>query len=204
MTTSIGSSEKPETDNRDQVDSRSRILTTTVVVLAVVVLGLGAWTVYGMSSTAETAVTAEVQRVVDDYLAAWNSFDGEAFRELVTDDYVLDMVGATDSRTMRGDEASELVDSLEAFEWSEAVIGEPSTSPRLAMDQKASTGSQPSPWSTMAAPCELPDTTTQATTTRRFTTVPPAHIRTHLDTNEIQYAWAFLEPLDVAIAASGM
>jgi hypothetical protein len=118
------SREQFEADQGDQTSSRSRLLTVTVIVLAVVVLGLGAWTVYGMSSTTETQPTADVQRVVDNYLAAWNSYDGEAFRELVTDDYVLDMVGITESETMHVDEASELVNGLEAFEWNEAVIGE--------------------------------------------------------------------------------
>ena len=109
------STEQGETDQRDQAPSRSRFLTVTVVVLAVVVTGLGAWTVLSLSSTAETALTPEVQQVVDDYLAAWNSDDGEAFRELVTEDYVLDMVGATESATMDADEAAELVNGLEAW-----------------------------------------------------------------------------------------
>lgn len=109
------STEQGETDQRYQAPSRSRFLTVTVVVLAVVVAGLGAWTVLSLSSTAETALTPEVQQVVDDYLAAWNSYDGEAFRELVTEDYVLDMVGATESATMDADEAAELVNGLEAW-----------------------------------------------------------------------------------------
>ena len=104
--------------------NRNRFLTIAAMVLALALVGLSAWVVYDMTTAPETAVTAEIEELLDDYIAAWNSYDGEAFLELLTDDYVLDMVGASAAATQPASDASELVNSLDAFEWSVAVIGE--------------------------------------------------------------------------------
>lgn len=64
-----------------------RRLTSAVIVLAVAFLALGAWVVYDYFANSESSVTGEVQTLLDDYTAAWNDHDGEAFLALVTDDY---------------------------------------------------------------------------------------------------------------------
>jgi hypothetical protein len=102
-----------------------RFLTITVAIMAVVLIGLGAWVVYDQTTVPETTVTEEIQIVIDDYLATWNSYDGEAFLELVTIDYALDMTGGSVSITQQAEETYELVNSLQAREWNETVIGEP-------------------------------------------------------------------------------
>jgi hypothetical protein len=66
---------------------RARNLTITAIVLAGALIGLTAWLVYDLSAESETAVTSEVQTLVDDYLGAWNEYDGDAFMELITGDY---------------------------------------------------------------------------------------------------------------------
>lgn len=69
---------------------RARRLTITVVVLVVALLGLGTWAVYDYVGERDTAVTGDVQALLDDYTATWNDHDGDAFLELVTSDYTFD------------------------------------------------------------------------------------------------------------------
>ena len=109
-----------------QARSRIRFLSVTVVVLAVALIGLGAWVFFDQTEESETAVTEEIQAVIDTYLAAWNSYDGEAFIELVTSDYALDMTSRPTSMILQAQETSELINGLAARDWKEAVIGEPS------------------------------------------------------------------------------
>jgi hypothetical protein len=73
----------------------------------------------------ETAATEEIQILIDDYLAAFNSYDGGAFLELVTDNYVLDMVGAGGEFAQDAEETAQMIEGLEEHEWKEAVVGEP-------------------------------------------------------------------------------
>lgn len=69
---------------------RARGLTITVVVLVVALLGLGAWAVYDYVGERDTAVTGEIQVLLEDYTASWNDHDGDAFLALVTSDYTFD------------------------------------------------------------------------------------------------------------------
>ena len=117
----------------DQVDAEqldlakrpNRALIVAVIVLAAVALALGAWVVYDPTSSPETAVTGEIQTLVDGYLATWNSHDGGAFLDLVTADYVLHMTSGSVSITQQAEEAYEMLKGLERRDWSETVIGEP-------------------------------------------------------------------------------
>jgi hypothetical protein len=109
----------------DRARHRNRLLTITVTALAVALLGLGVWVIYDQATSPETAVTEEIQTLVDDYLAAWNDYDEEALLQLVTADYTLDMVGRADSLTLQAEEASALFSTLEANDWNEVAIGEP-------------------------------------------------------------------------------
>ncbi len=73
-----------------------RALTITVAVLVVALLGLGAWAVYDYAAERDSAVTGEMQTLLDDYTTAWNNHDGEAFLALVTSDYTFDSgIGVT-------------------------------------------------------------------------------------------------------------
>jgi hypothetical protein len=93
-----------------------------VIVLAVALLGLGAWTVYSLTSADENAVTAEVQTAVEDYLAAWNEYDGDAFRSMITDNFEFGFFG--DESWPVDDVAAGLVGG-EAIDWHVELIGDP-------------------------------------------------------------------------------
>lgn len=69
---------------------RLRGLTAAVVVLVAALIGLGAWAVYDYVGERDSAVTGDVQTLLDDYTAAWNDHDGAAFLDLVTGDYTFD------------------------------------------------------------------------------------------------------------------
>lgn len=60
------------------------------ILLAVALIGLGAWFVADMTSDPPTAPTDGVATLIDDYHDAWNTNDGEALMALVTDDFVFD------------------------------------------------------------------------------------------------------------------
>ena len=109
----------------ERATGRRRLPVITAMVLVGALIGLGAWVVYDRDTVSETAVTGEIQSVVDDYLATWNSVDAEAFLELVTTNYVLHMTGSSVSITQGAEEASEMLEGLEGREWKETPIGEP-------------------------------------------------------------------------------
>ena len=71
-------------------DRRLRGLTTAVVFLVAALIGLGIWAIYDYVGERDSAVTGDVQTLLDDYTAAWNDHDGAAFLDLVTSDYTFD------------------------------------------------------------------------------------------------------------------
>jgi len=124
MTVRTEPTEQVEASQVEPAKTPNRLPTITTMILAVAFVALGAWVVYDMNTVPDTAVTTEIENLLDDYLAAWNTSDGEAFVELVTAGYTLDMVGGVASATERVEGASELINSLEPMEWSVAVVGE--------------------------------------------------------------------------------
>lgn len=74
---------------------RIRNMTIAIVVMAVALIGLGAWVVYDIVTESDTAVSADIETLLDDYTTAWNSHDGDAFRALVADNYVHEYAGMT-------------------------------------------------------------------------------------------------------------
>lgn len=71
----------------ERTDQRPRGLTIAVVILAVIAVGLGGWLAFELQGADETALTADVQAVLDDYTEAFNAYDSDAFLALVTSDY---------------------------------------------------------------------------------------------------------------------
>ena len=124
MTDLTSQPEQADADQSEREGSRNRFLTITVG-LAVALIGLGAWVVYDLTTAPDTAVTGEIQTLLDDYLGAWNNYDEEAFQEQITSSYVLHMVGGPVTITRQAEEASEMLRPLEADGWREEVIGEP-------------------------------------------------------------------------------
>lgn len=98
-------------------DTLSRLVTA----VALVVVSCAACS---SQPAAETAVTEEIQVLIDEYVAAFNGYNGEAFLELVTDSYTLDMVGAHDELAQDAEVTARMIDSNEQYEWNVAVVGE--------------------------------------------------------------------------------
>jgi hypothetical protein len=100
---------------------RLRAMTVTVVVLAVALIGLGAWVVYDLVAQPDTAPTAEIEALLDDYTTAWNEYDGDAFLALVTDDYVHEYAGfGSTAESVAAD-----IESNEVFENTVEKVGDP-------------------------------------------------------------------------------
>ena len=65
---------------------RDRRLAWLAGILAVAVVGLGIWLTMELTSgSSESAATAEIEQLLDDYNAAWNSADADAYLALLTD-----------------------------------------------------------------------------------------------------------------------
>lgn len=77
-------------DDSARLRGRLRAMTITVIVLAVALIGLGAWVIYDLVAESDTAVSGEIETLLDDYTTAWNDYDSEAFLALVTDDYTFE------------------------------------------------------------------------------------------------------------------
>lgn len=116
----VSAPERKETVER--TDQRSRGLTIAVTILAVIAVVLGGWLAYELQRTDETALTPEVQAVMDDYHAAWNAYDADAFSAVVTSDYrFYQNLG----RTVRTAEetAAWMTDVLPGYEFAVEPIG---------------------------------------------------------------------------------
>ena len=71
----------------DPLTRRTRQLSTTIAVLLVALLALGAWMIFGTRPLSDNAAPDEIVQLMEDYNAAWNSFDADALATLTTDDY---------------------------------------------------------------------------------------------------------------------
>ena len=113
---------EPIDQHVDQHRPGNRFLFITIAVLALALIGLGAWTIVDRSSTSETAVTADIQQLIDDYGAAWNNYDGAAFTALVTDGYrFVSPYGNNDAV----EEADNISNYLESVNWHTTQLGDP-------------------------------------------------------------------------------
>ena len=82
--------EAPPAETTGRADHNNRGLIVTIVALAIALLALGAWAIYQQTAESETAGPAAVEELLDDYTAAWDNYDGEAFLALTTESYVHD------------------------------------------------------------------------------------------------------------------
>ena len=72
---------------RTKIGNRSLII--LVVVLTVALASLGTWVLNDITTVPETAVTAEIDQIFDDYVTAFNNYDLEAVEALLDDDYMI-------------------------------------------------------------------------------------------------------------------
>ncbi len=109
-----------ESPDLERLHARIRNLTITVIVLAIALLGLGAWMVYDYTTGSDTAVTGDIESLVDDYNAAWNNYDADAFLALVTDNYTFEGPAGTFSAE---DQATGLT-ALRFYDWNVEMTGD--------------------------------------------------------------------------------
>lgn len=72
--------------------------TAWIIVLSMLVVGMGAWIVYDYTQDTALAPPAEMDQLIDDYIAAWNDHDGEAFMETTRAGYTFNSGGVTYDR----------------------------------------------------------------------------------------------------------
>ena len=108
----------------EQTDRRLRPWKLAVAIMAVIALGFAGWVSYLLFAPGDTDVAADVQTVIDDYRDAWNNYDADGFRGLVTSGYrFYDGPSAT---PLDVDETAAMIGtSLPAIDWSVEQIGEP-------------------------------------------------------------------------------
>lgn len=75
---------------------RNRGLGWLLGILAVAVIGLGAWLIVELTSSDGTSLPSEVQAALDDYEAAWETGDAATFLASTTDDYTFMSNGGTE------------------------------------------------------------------------------------------------------------
>ncbi len=123
MTTMIESEETVAVPRLETMERRNRGLGIAIVVLAILVLALGAWTIYDFSQGAATAPSSEMTQLLDDYDTAWNNYDGEAFLALTTAGYKFTTAGGREFREL--DQAFAIGNTLPMFAWRFENQGEP-------------------------------------------------------------------------------
>lgn len=78
--------ETVETDVQ-RLKTTNRILVITAIVLGVLAIGFGTWAIVQANTTAENALTEDIQTLINDHNAAYNNHDGAAFLAVVTESF---------------------------------------------------------------------------------------------------------------------
>lgn len=138
--------EAPPAEATGTAAHNNRGLIITVVVLAVALLAVGAWAIYQQTAESETAGPAAVHELLDDYTAAWDNYDAEAFFALTTESYV-----HNNGRTTNGQAATAtmIAGMLQATEFKGEQVGDRIVSGDgppyyVAVVNRLTTGSTPS------------------------------------------------------------
>jgi hypothetical protein len=79
--------EAPPAERLETAERNNRGLVMTVIELAIALVALGAWVLFDQAAEPETATPQAVQELMDDYQAAWNNYDSDAFRAVTTEEY---------------------------------------------------------------------------------------------------------------------
>lgn len=112
-----------ETIRRPPPETPRRGLGPAVGILAIVVIALGAWIIYDFLQGPTLAPAAEVGQLVDDYTAAWNEYDSEAFLETTRQGYTFTSSAAG---TFDRDEQALIIETtLSANAWQVRMLEDP-------------------------------------------------------------------------------
>ncbi len=96
-------------------------LIVTVCVVALAVAALGGWAL-NISRNSDPGVPADVIQTIDDYNDAWNTYDGAAFVEMTTGDYIMHTERYGD--WTQASQAATVGDAI-THDWHSEWIGEP-------------------------------------------------------------------------------
>lgn len=101
----------------------SPTLGPVVGILAIVLVVLGAWIIYDFVQESALAPAAEISELVDDYVAAWNEYDGESFLETTRQGYTFTSSAAG---TFDRDDQAQIVETdLRASAWQMTMLDDP-------------------------------------------------------------------------------
>ena len=100
MTSTTQRPQRHTDEEFDKEHRKSNGLIITVIVLAILLLALGGWVAYQAANDDDTtatagaagataAVPANVDEAINDYIDSWESQDGDAFREVVAGNFVI-------------------------------------------------------------------------------------------------------------------
>lgn len=117
MTSTVDQPTMNALDQDEQLLHQNRTLKLILLVVAIIALGLGGVLIYSAASNDDSAsaVPADVQQVIDDYITAMENRDYAAFQEAVTDDFT------RAAYTVEQDGTGEYrgVQDVEDFDWLE-------------------------------------------------------------------------------------
>lgn len=115
----------PETAPTRQVtlERQVRTLRIPLFILAALVLAMGAWIIYDLVQDSTFAPTSEINELVDDYMAAWNEYDGDAFLATTREGYTFrsNMTGTFD----RDEQLFAIEYTLPSLGWQAEMVGDP-------------------------------------------------------------------------------
>ena len=97
-------------------------LRITVLILAILALGMGAWIIYDYVQDSALTPNAEMSELIDDYTAAWNEYDSEAFLAATRDGYVFT---SNTSGVFDRDEQAAVIDELGTYSWQVTILDDP-------------------------------------------------------------------------------
>jgi len=97
----VEESTAPFDDETLKLKKRTRWLGWLAGILAVAVVGLGVWLIAEVTSGDGASLPDEAQLVLDDYAAAWENHDRDAFIATTTDDYQFVSNGRAFSRSQQ-------------------------------------------------------------------------------------------------------
>lgn len=123
MTTMVDKPDPAVDSRQSSAEKRVEQLRTAVWLLGILVVVLGAWIVYDYSQDTALAPTPEISDLIDDYVAAWNNYDGEAFLALTREGYTYtsNMAGTFD----RDEQLDVIENTLPSQSWSAELLGDP-------------------------------------------------------------------------------
>ncbi len=113
--------EQAETD-AEATKQQSRWPMIVIAVLAVTVVGLVAWMVFAMRPNSPNAAPTEVVELMEEYTAAWNSFDADALEAVVTPSYRIRSARLGEEMNIEAIR-TELFPYLEGIEWHNPITG---------------------------------------------------------------------------------